>query len=161
MSEDGNRKEKPKIGRSLFSPRRYLIFFLLIAFVVTTCFLLFLHFLEIRAEDVHKAALLTFGNVLLLSFLGATFDGIRQKYTVEKPVRQILDATQRFTRGDFSVRIEHSQDPLRHNEFDVIIADFNKMAEELSGIETLRTDFISADQNRNRAGRAGCQNYFL
>ena len=159
MSEDGNRKEKPKIGRSLFSPRRYLIFFLLIAFVVTTCFLLFLHFLEIRAEDVHKAALLTFGNVLLLSFLGATFDGIRQKYTVEKPIRQILDATQRFTRGDFSARIEQRQDPLRHNEFDVIIADFNKMAEELSGIETLRTDFIASVSHELKTPLAVMQNY--
>ena len=143
MSEDGNRKEKPKIGRSLFSPRRYLIFFLLIAFVVTTCFLLFLHFLEIRAEDVHKAALLTFGNVLLLSFLGATFDGIRQKYT----------------RGDFSARIEQRQDPLRHNEFDVIIADFNKMAEELSGIETLRTDFIASVSHELKTPLAVMQNY--
>lgn len=156
MSGDFNKR---KIGRSLFSPRRYIIFFLLIAFVVTVCFLLFLNFLDIRAEDVHNAAILTFGNVLLLSFLGATFDGIRHKYTVEKPVRQILDATQRLTRGDFSVRIEQPRDVRRGNEFDVIIADFNKMAEELSGIETLRTDFISSVSHELKTPLAVMQNY--
>lgn len=156
MSDNFNRS---KIGRSLFSPRRYLIFFLLVAFVVTVCFLLFLNFLEIRAEDVHNAAIFTFGNVLLLSFLGATFDGIRHKYTVEKPVRQILDATQRLTRGDFSVRIEQPRDVRRGNEFDVIIADFNKMAEELSGIETLRTDFISSVSHELKTPLAVMQNY--
>ena len=159
MREKVLKDKKSQIGRSLFSPRRYLIFFLLIAFVVTACFLLFLHFMEIRAEDVHKAAILTFGNVLLLSLLGATFDGIRQKYTVAKPVRQILDATQRLTRGDFSVRIEQRQDPLRRNEFDIIIADFNKMAEELSGIETLRTDFITSVSHELKTPLAVMQNY--
>ena len=44
MREKVLKDKKSQIGRSLFSPRRYLIFFLLIAFVVTACFLLFLHF---------------------------------------------------------------------------------------------------------------------
>ena len=147
------------IGRSLFSPRRYLIFFFLVAFVVTVCFLLFLHFMEIPMDQVPRAALVTFGNVMLLSFLASTIDGIRYKYMVEKPVRQILDATQRLTAGDFSVRIASKKESGRRNEFDVIIEDFNKMAEELSGIELLRNDFIAGVSHELKTPLAVIQHY--
>lgn len=79
--------------------------------------------------------------------------------TVEHPVRRILEATQRLTRGDFSARIQpfHGLDGM--NEFDAIINDFNKMAAELSGIETLRTDFVANVSHELKTPLAVIQNY--
>lgn len=69
-----------KIYGSLFSVRRYIIFFLLISFVVTISFLLFWHRLSIAVWDVRSSAVVTFGNILFLSLLFTVLDGIRQRY---------------------------------------------------------------------------------
>ena len=62
-------------------------------------------------------------------------------------------------KGDFSVRIQplHSAGSL--DGFDTIIDSFNRMAQELSGIETLRTDFISNVSHELKTPLAVIQNY--
>ncbi len=148
-----------KVHRSLFSARRYVTFFLLISFVVTTNFILFLRTLGVTVTDVRGSAILTFCNVIFLSLVFTVCDGVRQQYMVERPMRRILQATQRITQGDFSVRIQPLHGLEWMNEFDVIIADFNKMAEELSSIETLRTDFIASVSHELKTPLAVMQNY--
>ena len=126
----------------------YIVFFLLVAFVVTCCMTLFLNALadnmdlEFTADNVTTAAKLTFGNVILITLVFATIDYVRRKATVDQPVKKITDATEKIMQGDFSVRIQ----PLRGigaETFNPIITAINKMAQELSGTETLRTDFIA------------------
>ena len=76
-----------RVSRSLFSLRRYLLFFALVSFLVTCCFLLFFRELQASlgeewgAEALRHAAKITFANVLFLSFLCALIDGIRRKVT--------------------------------------------------------------------------------
>ena len=132
-----------RFPRYLFSATKFLIFFALIAFVVTCSFLLFLDSMRLDPDILRENALLTFLNILLLSALFTVIDGIRRRLTVERPVRRIRAATQRIIQGDFSVRIEPLHGPERADAFDAIIEDFNQMARELSGVETLRTDFIA------------------
>lgn len=147
------------ISHSLFSVKGYLLFFLLVSFNVTCCMLLFIKALDAELTDMRWSAQITFVNVVFLSFLYCLFDGIRRKWTVERPLKRILQATEELIKGNFSVRIE----PLHHdkhmNEFDMIIADFNKMAEELAGIETLRTDFIASVSHELKTPLAVIQNY--
>lgn len=132
-----------RLPRYLFSATKFLIFFALIAFVVTCSFLLFLDSMRLDPDILRENALLTFLNILLLSALFTVIDGIRRRLTVERPVRRIRAATQRIIQGDFSVHIEPLHGPERADAFDAIIEDFNQMARELSGVETLRTDFIA------------------
>ena len=148
-----------KVHRGLFSARRYVIFFLLISFVVTSSFLLFLHTLGITITDMRSSAVITFCNVMFLSLLFTLCDSVRHIYMVERPMERILQATQRLTQGDFSARIQPLHGLELMNEFDVIIADFNKMAEELSSIETLRTDFIASVSHELKTPLAVMQNY--
>ena len=148
-----------KVHRSLFLARRYVIFFLLISFVVTSSFLLFLHTLGITITDMRSSAVITFCNVMFLSLLFTLCDSVRHIYMVERPMERILQATQRLTQGDFSARIQPLHGLELMNEFDVIIADFNKMAEELSSIETLRTDFIASVSHELKTPLAVMQNY--
>lgn len=125
------------------------MFFLLIAFVVTCCMLVFLETLQanmempLTQEMIETAAKLTFGNVVLISFLCTVIDSARRWFLVTRPVQRIADAAGKITRGDFSVRIQPVFTMGGQDGFNTIIHAFNQMAAELSGIETLRTDFIS------------------
>ena len=55
-----------------------------------------------------------------------------------RPVRRIIDATNRLAGGDFSVRLRLPGP----SAFQELECSFNRMAEELGGIELLRTDFV-------------------
>ena len=152
-------KGKNKVKRSLFSVKRYIFIFILVAFVVSCTMLLFLNTVQIDMRDIRNGAIYTFGNVLFLCFTLTVGDAIRKKITVEKPVKKILDATEKITDGDFSVRIPQSRGLIQQNEFDTIIDNLNKMAEELESIETLRTDFISNVSHELKTPLATMQNY--
>lgn len=142
----------------------YLLFFLLVAFVTTCCMVLFLSTLmksmslTLTANDLNMAAKLTFGNVILLSFLFTLIDGLRRKFTVEKPVRRIVEGAEKIMQGDFSVRIP-AQTTLGDESFQQIIVQFNRMAQELGSVETLRTDFIANVSHEMKTPLAVMQNY--
>lgn len=151
--------------RFLFSIRRYTIFFLLMAFVITCCMILFLHMmtrstgLEFTREHIEQAAKVTFLNVIWLSLLCTVIDGIRRRFMVKRPVQKIVDAAEQIMKGDFSVRIPPLPSMDIMSGFDVIADYFNQMAQELSGIETLRTDFIANVSHELKTPLAVIQNY--
>jgi signal transduction histidine kinase len=154
------RKQAKRVKKSMFSLWNFSIFFFTIAFVVTASFYMFLKTWGIEVGmEIQRSAFLTFINVLILSLIFTLIDGIRRKITVEHPVRRILNATQRITKGDFTARIDSFHGIGSMNEFDVIIEDLNKMAEELSGIETLRTDFIANVSHELKTPLSVIQNY--
>ncbi|MDU7474619.1 MAG: HAMP domain-containing sensor histidine kinase [Paenibacillus macerans] len=148
-----------RVTRSLFSPWHYLFFFLVISFVVSCCFLLFFAGLDLPEAVISRSAPMTFANVVFLSALFCLVDGIRRKFTVERPVKRILKAARRITKGDFKTRIQPIHGPNSRNEFDIIIENLNQMAKELSGIETLRTDFIANVSHELKTPLAVIQNY--
>ena len=150
-------KSKKKVPHSLFSLRNYMVVFLGSAFVVTCCILMFSN--EIETPELRKRAIATFFNLMFLSFILSTINNLWRRFTVGRPVRRILKATEQLTAGDFSVRIEpfHGFDSM--NELDAIIENFNMMAQELSGVETLRTDFISSVSHELKTPIAIIQNY--
>ena len=141
----------------------FCIFFLLIAFVLTSSMFLFMTFLERDSEiqfttqNIGLAALVTFGNVFLLSLICTLVDTLRRKHTVERPVKRILDGAEQVMNGDLTVQIEHVKGA--ETGFNVIIDDFNRMIKELGGIETLRTDFISNVSHELKTPLAVIQNY--
>lgn len=151
----------PPVRQLLISLWRFLLFFVLIAFIVSCSFLLFFHSMNLDEAAIRERAPITFANVLLLSLICSLADSIRRKYMVDKPVRHILEATHRLAAGDFSTRIR----PLDKGawfgagSYNAIIEDFNKMAEELSGTETLRTDFIANVSHELKTPLAAIQNY--
>lgn len=154
-----------KNTRWLFSVRRYIIFFLLMAFIISCCMILFLNMvtkstgLEFTKEHIEQAAKITFLNVILLSLLCTVIDGVRRKFMVDRPVRKIVKAAEQIMKGDFSVRIPPLRGVDSMSGFDVIADYFNQMAEELSGTETLRTDFIANVSHELKTPLAVIQNY--
>ncbi|MBQ8311565.1 MAG: HAMP domain-containing histidine kinase [Clostridia bacterium] len=143
----------------------YITFFLIVAFAITCCLMLFVTALSeslgigLNGENLTSAAKITFWNVILISLLFTVFDAIRRKWTVERHVKRISAATEKMMRGDFSVRIPTTSGVLSGNRFDEIIGSINKMAEELSGVETLRNDFIANVSHEMKTPLAVMQNY--
>ena len=85
----------------------------------------------------------TWLSVIFISAVNILAFSLHKKITLEAPTRRILDAAARIGKGDFSVRIRPFHKKHFKNEFDVIIEDLNKMAAELAGVETMKTDFIA------------------
>lgn len=143
----------------------YLLFFMLAAFVVTCCISLFTTALvqslgvELTAETLNVAAKLTFANVMLLSLLFTLIDLLRRRLTVERTARHIAAATKQIVAGDFSARVAPAGRFMTDDSFNEIVNCFNQMAQELSGVETLRTDFISNVSHEMKTPLAVIQNY--
>ncbi len=154
-----------KFRKGLRAVSHYVGFFLLVAFVVSCSLMLFGTTLTrsmgivFDEENIADAAKLTFANVIVLTSLLAFLDGIRRRFTVDRPVKRIVEATERITQGDFSVRIEPQKDLAGQTSFDQIIVGINKMAQELSSVETLRTDFIANVSHEMKTPLAVMQNY--
>ena len=145
--------------------RHFIIFFLLVAFVITCCTMLFVstlsNTLDITLNDrnLNLSAKLTFMNVVILSFVFYAIDKVRRKLTVERPVKCITDAAEKIMQGDFSVRVNPQSTLGTDDTFNQIIECFNKMAEELGSVETLRTDFIANVSHEMKTPLAVMQNY--
>lgn len=157
-----NLKFEKKILKSI---SRYLSFFLMVAFLVTCSTALFATLLSdslnitLNGDNLDMAAKLTFANVIILSLLFTIIDAIRRKLTVERAAKQIKDAASRLVKGDFSARVEPIKSVFVDDNLKEISRCFNKMAEELSGVETIRTDFISNVSHEMKTPLSVMQNY--
>jgi signal transduction histidine kinase len=114
---------------------------------------------DFTQAEITAAAKITLLNVVLISIAMAAVDYLRRKYTVERPVKKITEATMKMIDGDFSVRLDHITKLAGDDSFNEIIEAINKMAEELSGVETLRTDFIANVSHEMKTPLAIMQNY--
>ncbi len=157
--------KKGRWKKLLLSLYHYLCFFLVAAFIVTCSMMLFLRLfadsisLTFTRDILRGAASATFLNVLLLSLLATILDAIRRHIMIYKPVKQIKDAAEKMMQGDFSARVPSFKSINRADGLDEVGQCFNKMAEELSGIETLRTDFISSVSHELKTPLSVIQNY--
>ena len=156
--------KKPTLKDVLGSVSSFLLFFLTVGFIVSCCMMLFVSILAdtmeltITPDNVGTAAKVTFWNVILITFLFKFADYIRRKIMVERPTKIITEATEKIMSGDFSVRIKPMQSSGMEG-FNQIAMAINQMAEELRGVETLRTDFIANVSHEMKTPLAVLQNY--
>lgn len=137
----------------------FLVFGSVISFVVTCSFLLFFHDMELEEDAVRNIAPVVFGNIFVLSALFVIFDAVRQKLTVERPVKEIQKGLDRLMEGDFQARIDTDYFTGKDNPFKVIAKNLNLLAEELSSVETLRNDFVANVSHELKTPLAVMQNY--
>ncbi|RXZ77471.1 sensor histidine kinase [Paenibacillaceae bacterium] len=72
-------------------------------------------------------------------FLGVVIAALLSRRSV-RPIRDMMEATGKVAKGDFSAEVRAKGSIVF--ELDALAASFNKMVQELKGIETLRGDFV-------------------
>ncbi len=157
--------EKITPKKVLLSLYHYFCFFLLMAFIITCCMMLFLNIMadsmqiEFTRAHIKIAAAVTFGNILFLSLICTVIDALRRKITIDRPVKRIVEAAEQIAKGDYSVRIPPIHSINRADGLDQIVDCYNKMAEELCGIEMMQSDFIANVSHELKTPLAVMQNY--
>jgi signal transduction histidine kinase len=83
------------------------------------------------------------GYVAVTATISMCLVGIVRYVSWSRPMRRIGEAARKIARGDFSARIAPLRKDGKKDAVEVMFDDFNTMAEELSSIETLKSDFIA------------------
>ncbi|UQZ37722.1 sensor histidine kinase [Paenibacillus sp. PK3_47] len=131
-----------KLGNRLSLPITFSIaVFLIFLITVSTTWLLF--FLA-DVTGLLNEAIIRDGTVfpiliLIACILIGTVISMFASRKMVKSIQTFINATDRLAGGDFSMRLQLTSPP----EFRILSENFNRMAEELGGIEILRTDFVN------------------
>lgn len=95
----------------------------------------------------------------LVSALLTLYIRWRMGQAYEAPLQKLSQAAEQVAKGDFSVKLTLEHDSEHLDYLDVMMLDVNKMIQELSGLETLRTDFLSNVSHELKTPLAVIQNY--
>lgn len=138
-----NRKKDDRITASSVSLKQFFVIFAAIFFTCSNYHIIYISYWETQSDK--RAALpgVMLGLFLTASLIGVFLIGFFKRIYFDKPIRMIADAAKKITEGDFNVRIPPHRKDGKKDYIEVLIEDFNTMAEELTTIETLKTDFIA------------------
>lgn len=77
----------------------------------------------------------------VFSLILGTFISMVVSYFYVKPTKELIAATKEISKGNFDIKVEVNEES--GTEFSELQRSFNKMAEELSGIEMFKNGFIN------------------
>ena len=129
------------------------------SFIVVVNFVLFFSYEQHFNFKGHYGLIIIVGNIIFLALLFTIADAVYHYVTVKKPMKRIRKELDKVVAGDFSVRIDYIKGPDSGNEIDDVITLLNDVIQELSGVETLRTDFIANVSHELKTPMAAMQNY--
>lgn len=149
-------KKNNKIGFSILG---FFLFFLTIAGTSSCTVMVFQAVNKNTSGNLTAIVFAVLGNILLGTLLCTLIDILRRKLMVDKPTNKILYATSEIAKGNFNVKLEIAHDHSRFDAYDTIMENINKMAEELSKNEILKSDFISNVSHEIKTPLTIIQNY--
>lgn len=139
MKHENKKTFRQRFGlTALFSTVVFLILMItsLIIFIVGVL-LIRVNAINIAKISRHEPMLPIFVLLIISVLVGTVVSFMISRFPL-KPLRRVIDATNRLASGDFSVRL-HLAGP---SSFSEVETSFNRMAEELGSIEMLRSDFV-------------------
>ncbi|MBR2375801.1 MAG: HAMP domain-containing histidine kinase [Clostridia bacterium] len=145
--------------RKTSSIKGYLIFFCTVATTVTIALMLFMPVYERTEGNRWILAITMLLIIVALSAIGTGADLLRRKIMIDRPVQEILSATEKIAAGDFSTRLTTIHSYEKYDDYDLIKENLNAMAAELEKSETLHVDFVSNISHELKTPLAIIQNY--
>jgi len=142
-----------------FSFIGFILFFLTLGFTSTLSVVVYHFSIKGTNHNIYAVAVSVFFAIVFGATICTIIDIFRRQYMVQRPVNKILDATKRIASGDFSVKLIHSNEFSKYDEYDAIFDNINIMTAELSKNEVLKNDFISNVSHEIKTPLAVIQNY--
>lgn len=148
--------KKNFLGFSLFG---FFLFFLTIAGTSSCTVMVFQAVNKASNGNLTAIVFAVLGNILLGTVICVGLDMIRRKIMVDSPTLKILNATSEIAKGNFNVKLDIKHKHKKFDEYDMIMDNINKMTEELSKNELLKSDFISNFSHEIKTPLSIIQNY--
>lgn len=153
-------KKQVKITSSKFSLKQFLLTFFVLCFFALTQSQIMSSFFNIKSltkEWFYFLSIALFW--AMIAFIYILVQRKQIKHTFGEPLQKLCEATQLVSEGNFSVRLEANHSQNEYDYIDVTYNNFNRMVQELSSIETLKTSFIADVSHELKTPLAVIQNY--
>lgn len=126
--------------RFLYNLISYIIFFITVTVVVSIGILIFS---KVKDFETSILAIFVLLYILFTALIFFIIDYIRRNIIIQKPLNDILDATNLISKGEFDIKLKPRHNYNNYDELDKIMININKMAIGLRNDEILKNDFIS------------------
>lgn len=136
------RERDPRVRRKLFSWKMFLLI-LLVLCVLSAANVLILE-IVLKMEVISVLASMGVGTYWVgMAVVAAVILHQVSCKKFDKPMRRLSQAMKAVAEGDFSVSVKPLHTGKKMDYMDVMYEDFNRMVQELSSIETMKSDFIA------------------
>ena len=142
-----------------FSFIGFLLFFVTLGIISTVSIIVYHFSIQGTNHNTFVVVISVFLSIFIGAIICTVVDIFRRKYMVEKPVKKILEATEKIASGDFNVKLNHDNEFTKFDKYDLIYDNINIMACELSKNEVLKNDFISNVSHEIKTPLSVIQNY--
>ncbi len=149
-------KYKQRLSNKISS---LIIFTLSVLIVVLGSVFLYITISETWKVSTVAVALIMLFASIILSTVFVIIYMVWRRLTVDRQVNRILEATERIMTGEFKADLTPMHVSGRYDEYDMIMVNINRMVEELSKNEVLKTDFIANVSHEIKTPLAIIQNY--
>lgn len=126
--------------RFLYNLISYIVFLITVTVVVSIGILIFS---KVKDFETSILAIFVLLYILFTALIFFIIDYIRRNIIIQKPLNDILDATNLISKGEFDIKLKPRHNYNNFDELDKIMININKMAIGLRNDEILKKDFIS------------------
>lgn len=148
-------KKDERVNAPLISWKMYLLIFAVVYFLIVGQTLIVINLID---YTVTLAGMIIY-YALSTGLIVALLFGFMKRYVYGKPLKRIGKAARQIASGNFQVRVEPIHQNGKKDETDVLIDDFNSMAEELGSIELLKNDFVANVSHEMKSPLGVIQSY--
>ena len=118
----------------------YIVFLITVTVFVSIVILIFS---KVKDFETSILAIFVLLYILFTALIFFIIDYIRRNIIIQKPLNDILDATNLISKGEFDIKLKPRHNYNNYDELDKIMININKMAIGLRNDEILKNDFIS------------------